>query len=258
MNKSKYITTIIIIVCFFSVDINAQDRFSSLNLTLGFNNGLLKDENFSPLNYSHSGLLYGIEYLKVNNENKFATSVDYYNSILETDVSGNFEADLTIVNFKASYQWSIKNINSKLKLHIGGELHASVNYINYNDKDAYSFLAAYSLNLKPSITYNFNNKNSINSSFSFPLIGFLVQPPYNGFDEQLEDNEDKPLKLLTDGEVTLPNKYFSFNWNVKYMFKIGKKINPFVKYQFNYQQASKSHSFKQVINQVTLGLNYKF
>lgn len=246
-----------LIIYFVVSQISAQNH-NTIDLNISYKSAYLKDVNFSPLNYSHSGLLYGFDYKKEKKKKRFIVSVDYYNSMLKTDASTLFESDLTIVNFKASYQWAVNTKNQRMHLYLGGELHTNVNYINYNDKDAYSFLAAYSLNLKPSIIYNFNDKYSICTSISIPLITLLVQPPYNGFDEQLEENEDKPLKLLTDGDITLPNKYFSFNWNVKYTFKISKKISPFVKYQFNYQQASKSHSFKQVINQVTLGLNYKF
>ncbi len=262
MNILKYKSIIVMIVCLISNYISAQNKDISinnnLNITVGMNNGNLKDVNFSPLNYSHSGMVFGLEYQKVSNKNKFSVSVDYYNSMLETEASTYFDSDLTIVNLKTSYLWNLNTNNNKLHLYLGGEFHANVNYINYNDKDAYSFLAAYSLKLKSSITYNFNDKHRLNSSVGIPFITLLVQPPYNGFDEQLQENEDQPLKLLTDGEIALPNNYLAVNWDITYSVNISKRFTPLIKYQFNYQEASKSHTFKQVQNQIVLGLNYKF
>ncbi|PKV50259.1 hypothetical protein ATE84_2314 [Aquimarina sp. MAR_2010_214] len=260
----KFKTIMLWVCCIIISHIEAQENNNSftkntLSLTTGLNSGYLNDANYSPLNYTHKGIFYGLTYTRTSNayENIFGVLVDYYNTTIKTDASTKFDSDFTIGNINISYLQKAKEYNM-LKLYLGGELQANFNYTNYNNKDSYSFIAAHSINLASAILFSINEKQTLYTSISIPIATLLVQPPYNSFDEKLQENENRILKLLTDGNLVTINKYYAINWNAKYQYLISKEFSLFLRYQLFYQKASKTHILRQLQNQLAIGINYNF
>ena len=74
----------------------------------------------------------------------------------------------------------------------------------------------------------------------------MVRPPFSGFDEELDENINKPLRLITNGYFTSVNKYVSPSISIQYEYNLTKRFSISGEYQMNYQ------------NQIRIGLSHKF
>lgn len=240
--------------------ISLQKPKNNLSLSVGYNVGLLKDENFSPLNYSENGLTYSIDYLRLNPEKNqlFKVQVDFMSNDLITDASSDFISKLISGNLSFDYQRKLTNSKENFNLYLGGGYQSNINYINYNDQDAFSYFMSHGLNLSATAFLNISEKSHFESTIHIPLFEMVVQPPYAGNDEILEENQEKPFSLITNGEFTSLNTYFALFWTASWVHHVSDKIQLRAEYKFQYQKASTTHLFIQNQNQLCAGATYMF
>jgi hypothetical protein len=86
MKTIKYFLLILIVALTYSKVYSQKDSTiqNSITISTGLNQGYFKDLNFSPLNYSISGVNYGITYSRINNKSIFLTSIDFNNNKINT------------------------------------------------------------------------------------------------------------------------------------------------------------------------------
>ena len=78
-----------------------------------------------------------------------------------------------------------------------------------------------SLGVHASQKWIINQKNNLCFALSIPLIGYAVRPAYAGADHALiKYSSEKPLKVITLGEIVSVYNYFALFGNLKYQYQI--------------------------------------
>lgn len=260
MKTIKYFLLILIVALTYSKVYSQKDSTiqNSITISTGLNQGYFKDLNFSPLNYSISGVNYGITYSRRKNKSIFLTSLVFNNNTINTMQQTVFpEAIYFQGKVKIAYLRKLTKISNKVDFFLGGQYQSNANYIDWQGEST-SFLVAHSLGISFYGEFRFNNKHAINSSISLPLFTLMVRPPYSGFDEELDENSDKPLRLITNGYFTSVNNYVSPSFSIQYEYNLTKRFSISVEYQMNYQNQSKNDRFITYQNQIRIGLSHKF
>lgn len=244
----------------FSCLSRVKGQENQIGFDLGFNQGFLKDLNFSPLNYQEGGLLYSLDYVRKQSKGKGILSIDADFSFgkLQTAASESFISEQTLFNLELSYLRKINLENQNWQFYLGGQYNSYLQILDWNDFDSFSFLATHGIGLKGFTAYKINDKNSIQSTFFLPLIQNLVRPPYNGIDEYIIENQDNILKILTHGKPAVFNKYIAFDWKVNYIYVLNSRLNLRISYLLRYQNVNEINKFIQLQNQFTTGLLLKF
>lgn len=239
--------------------LHAQGRHHALQFSVGWNKNHLKDVNFSPLNYAQNGGIYALGYTRIGEEEKsiFDAHVNFLANDLTTSGYDHFTSSLLVGNFQVSYLRQVKTLGSML-LYLGGGYQFNINYLDFNDQDAFSFLIVHGLHLKSSIVRPLGDKAKLTASIAIPIVNLLVRPPYNGIDEELDRNADRPLKLITNGDFVSINTYQSLDFSLAYQFQLSKRLSGVAIYAFGYQNASTGDRFTQFQNQIRAGLSYQF
>ncbi len=231
---------------------------STLGLSAGYNYGWFKDTNYSPLIYTSKGRLFALTYEHEGKKgNLFQAQLSYSGGEDTTPFSDSFMADFWQGDIELAWLKKLNVANPKTDLYLGGQYHFDLNMNIFIDTDyAFTFLFAHRFELKTKLNHQINQKNSFHLSAAIPVASYVVRPPYTGYDDDLDANQDKYLKLVsTNGDWRTFNKYFAIKFNAGYNYQLTERIGTSINYDFNFQKESQ---FKQAQHQVKLGLNYKF
>jgi hypothetical protein len=252
---------IIIAIVLFSNNILAQHKKNYIGFNIGYNQGYLKDEVFSPLNYSEGGKLFGLMYKRQNPTKKyvFETNILFGTGKLKTVASDFFKSGYLLAFVDLSYLKKISTIKAKnLSFYIGGQYQSQLQYLDWKSRETFSFTATHGINIRTLANYTINKKSTIQSSVAIPIFQILVRPPYNGINEFISANEDNTIKLITTGKTTTLNKYFAINWQTMYNYNFSKRFGLCAAYTMRYQRVSDFHKLKNLHNQFTTGVNFIF
>lgn len=247
-------------------------RKNSLGLSIGYNTGYFKDVNFSPLNYKDRGLTFKLNYDKyLDKSNSWIkayfdlTKSSLKSSVFEVynDSDGIspdfFLSDYWSVKLKIAYLKQLPKATQRLAIHLGGQLHTNVNIVFLNGgTNAFTFLFAHSVDFASNITYDLNDKHQIQSSLSIPLITLLGRPPYAGYDKEVLDNQEAPLRLITNGKISTWNTYLAFDWETTYRYHLSTRWDAVLQYHVHYQRASQTYRLVNWKNQILAGIAYTF
>jgi len=250
---------LIAIIFSFCFELTAQqeNRHNRIGLSLANNMGYLKDSNFSTLNYRQSGQTFGLQYTKLK-KNRFGVRLDFSISELNSDFSKVFKTTHLIGNLNLQYQLSMPIENDKLRWYVGPEYKFNFNLLDFRGFYAFSALIAHSLNVSSTAYYQMGERHRLKASFAIPIASIMVRPPYNGYDEAIAVNEDKPLKLVTNGKLISLNKYQAFDLGLEYDFQLLKWLDIKLGYALHYQRVNDIHKLVYAQNQIILGTTIKF
>lgn len=257
MAKLKYIIPIFLL---FTFSLKAQKKHT-IGLSYGVNSGLLKDLNYSPLHYKESGHLFSFQYLRHNPKRKniFEIGIDFSSGKTKTDVSTFLTANYIYGKLNASYYRKINaSKNNKWNFYAGAGYATNLFYVEWDDNEAFSYVATHGLVLNFKTNYSINKRNQVYSTISIPFLQLLARPPYNGRDEFIIENENSPAKIFFNGTLTSFNKYYGFSWTTKYIFNVSKLIDLSVNYNLNLQKVTGVNKLTHLQNQVQAGINIKF
>jgi hypothetical protein len=257
MAKFKYIIPIFFLLSF---SIKAQKK-NNIGLSYGVNSGLLKDLNFSPLHYNENGHLFSLQYLRHNpiRKNIFEVGIDFSSGKTKTDVSPFLTANYIYGKISASYYRKINaSKNNKCNFYAGAGYATNLFYVEWDDNEAFSYLATHGLTLNCIANYSINKHGQIYSTISIPFLQLLARPPYNGRDDFIIENASSPAKIFLTGKLATFNKYYGFSWSTKYIFNVSKLINLSVNYNLNLQKVTGVNKLTHLQNQVQAGLNLNF
>ena len=233
---------------------------NKLYFTLGVNQGYLKDQAFSPLNYKEGGLRASLGYSRASSEKSLLNvNLSFSLNEMQSDASEYFDTNYLNGTLDINYLRNLFQFNNQWHLYLGGELSGHYHIINYNELDAFSFVMAHSIGLKVHSVYQINAQHELSSGISWPILSLVVRPPYNGFDEKLDENEDKPLRLITEGgKLRGFSDYFVITWNLNYLYNFSKRFSLNAGYTLHFQKLAVGSSFTHFQNQLTTGITYHF
>lgn len=208
-----------------------------LYIQLGGQYTVLKDYNFSRLHYKQHALVYGLGYEKrsKNGNRIFQIQGQFLTSTLEPNPTSIYQPDYRYGQLRIGLLKRLLSKENPFQIYIGGVYQTQVDYINYNDQEAFSFLINHGIYLKGQAEYVIHPKGRIYTALSFPLLTLMVRPPYTGFNEVLQDHQDRPLQLLTNGIYRSLGTYMALYYQLSYRYKIHKGLNLQIGYQFTYQ-----------------------
>jgi len=240
--------------------IKKQLHKNQIGFQIGYNQGYLKDLNFSALNYKENGLLYSLNYIhqKPNGKGIFNVDMDFSLGKLKTRASKDFTSAITMANLELSYVRKLTNKDSKYSFYLGGQYNSYLQILDWNDYESFSFLATHGIGLKGLLSYNLNSKHKFTTSLFIPVFQDLVRPPYNGIDETIIEDQDNTVKLIFAGKPSSFNTYFAFDWKLNYFYAISNRFDLTATYLVRYQNVSEINKVKHLQNQFTIGLNFKF
>ena len=231
-------------------------RKSNINLGFGLGCGYLKDQNYSPLSYSSSGVVVNAGYRRNINGNLLFLTSDIQFGELNTAVSEYNTSDHYNINLELGFLKNIPINCSEIKFRLGGQYHAYFDIVFYDSESAITFYGLHSLDLTGSISWNISSKHALSSTISLPVFGLLIRPPWTGWDIYTIYNESYPL--FFKGRWTSLNDFFAFNLNILYHFSIATRWDLTAKYLFRYYRTDELETAIIASNQFTIGTSFSF
>ena len=242
------------------LDIQAQEERSTKNeigLSLGYNSGYFKDLNYSVLNYSDRGLYTRLHYNRQFTKAKLKTTLGFQIDELSTDVAPFFATSFPRGTLMAEYLFDAFK-NEKWDISVGPMLSSDNQMLLFNGFLSFSFLFVHSAGVSSDFQYRLDDKNSFQFSIQLPLVHLLVRPPYNGYDKETEANENRPLRLITNGKFATVNEYVSVNSSFAYKKVLNKRFDLIGSYEIHFQRTFQTAFLIQLQNRYKVSFNYKF
>ncbi len=228
-----------------------------IGVGIGYSLDRINDQNFSPLNQKGNTLVYSLFYER-HSENILKIALKYGNGNLNSGPKDRFKTSYYFGNIDVSYFKNVSPSQSSTKFYIGGAYTLKVLYMDWFDRDAFSFVSTNGLSISGLISKELNEKQRIESSVSIPFLQLLSRPPYNGVDEHIIENQDNPISIALDGKLTSFKKYKAINWNVNYRYEILDHFDWKADYTLNIQKVDDVNEFKSISNHISTSILYKF
>ena len=262
MKKITLISTLFLLCIITLAAQNGRDeviRKNILQLQFGPELGYFKDLNFSPLNYSNSGLAINFGYQRyLKNDNRLFFSAGFSPDELKTDASEFNTSDHYNLNLELGFLKNIRTNSPKIKTQLGGQYHAYFDIVFYDSESAITFYGLHSLDLTGSISWDISSRHALSSTISLPVFGLLIRPPWTGWDTYISEHEANRLPLFFRGKWTSLNDFFAVNLNIQYQFAIGPGWDLTAKYLFRYCRTDELKTAIIASNQFTIGASFSF
>lgn len=237
---------------------NKTIRKNNFNLGFGLGRGYLKDQNYSPLSYSSSGVVFNAGYRRNINGNLLFLTSDIQFGELNTVVSEYNTSDHYDFNLELGYLNKIPVNVSDLKLWLGGQYHSYFDIVFYEGTKAITFYGLHSLDLSGCISWDISSKHELISTISLPVFGLLIRPPWTGWDKYIVEYEDNRIPIFFRGKWTSLNDFFAVNLNIQYHFTIGPGWDLMAEYLFRYYRTDELKAAIIPSNQFTIGTSFGF
>tara|TARA_R110000868_G_scaffold372453_2_gene636288 strand:- start:458 stop:1234 length:777 start_codon:yes stop_codon:yes gene_type:complete len=256
----KYIISFLALFIFLKI---AQGQYldkkskNQIEIGFGHQSSYLKDKNFSPLNQKGGGLATRIKYQRIS-KNIFGANLQISSGNIYSGPSNGFTTSFINVNLGLEYLFRLSPQEQSFQFFIGPVYNSRVLYLDWYDQDAFSYVASHGVGLKGLISKRINDKHMIRASLSIPVFQSLARPPYNGIDEFIIENQDKPADIIFSGTPTSFNDFIAFEFCVDYTYKLTKRIDWHTNYTLYTQQVMESNRFKSLSNTITTGVAIKF
>lgn len=251
----KKIILLLLLSFFIGQEVQAQ-QINDFEIALGGNQGYFKDYKFSPLHYNETGALLSLEYSrrKVEGNSILTAKLDAGMDFLNTDIADYLKTNIWDVDIEAAYLRKLP-VATKFDLYAGAQYHTKINFVDFGGLDGFSWLFNHSLDLKVRGEYPLANNQSLSSSLSIPIVGFLNRPVHTTYDKDLlEAFEERFIGFIFSGDLSSVNKYVAFDWETKYRRPLTKKMDLAVTYALAYQRVTDDTEFTHLQNQLRVGI----
>jgi hypothetical protein len=245
----------------YSQNNTTKTRKNQIGIFGGYNQGFLKDQIFSNLNYTENGYLVGLHYRRFNpnGDNLIESNVNFSSGKLKTNNIDFFTGSYILAKVNLAYLRKLPNHKNQIfSSYLGVNYKTQIQYLDWNNQTSFSFIATHGLSIQTYLFYKIKTKHSIETALSIPVFQVLVRPPYNGIDNFITDNQDNTFKLIFTGKPTSLNKYVAVNWETNYKYEISNRFELNLGYTLNFEKVLETHNFIQLQNQIKAGINFKF
>jgi len=261
IQKSLLCLTLNVLLCqsiFAQQDVSQKNH---LGLSLGISNYHSKDLMLSPLIYRGNNFSIGLTYLHKRKTAFHTVDISFAIGDINSEVSYHTQ---TGVRGHIWYGYSRQITKFSLKdraipIFIGGLLKLFFDSAEEQDFNNNAHIVAYSLNINLGLQYIIKPRHSLHWELHFPVLSYVVRPPYASTDEYTDRNAGNRLKLATTrGEFSATNKYFMLFTRFTYLHSLSAKVDLQAKYQFSHHQYDQPRNVKTFINVFSAGLIFKF
>lgn len=254
------ILLLIILLSPFNLLAQKETTNSSLEnrvgIQVGLNKSLLKDSNFSPLNYGGAGTGVTLFYERKNKNNRiFSTTVSYFSTKIQSGDLLSTKSLLQKLDVECVYLQQLKAFNNSKELYLGGMLSSHLNIVDFDDFEAISYFNFHGLSLVGCLSYKIKEEQQITISISIPTVGVLVRPVPTGWNKDVI--ESTTLDVLYSGEVATINKFFGIAWTNMYRYELSEKMDLTIQVRVNYVKTSLPKMIVNINSQFSIGTNFK-
>ena len=183
----------------------------------------LLDGNIEKRNFLHSfnlGFYMGDSHIKTD-------EVSLWQDIDHQTGESFYAAHLTrFLVIRGYFEYALDYLlwgNDTFPGYLGGAFRADA-YMQFADYPSITGLI--SLNIHATQKWIINSGSSLSLSVSLPFFGYAVRPPYAGADGALlKYAVEKPIKILSMGEIISLHNYWAVFGDLKYQHKVNKLIS---------------------------------
>lgn len=234
---------------------------NNIGIDLGYNQGYIKDNNYSPLNYTQSGIKTSLKYNRYfpNCKNIIAASIDFNLGKMNYEKIIFFKTDYYSGALNLSYLRKIATIQkNKFNFYLGVQYNTRILFIGWKGTEAFSYIGVHGLSSQFSMYYYIHPRHLLSTIISVPILQVLARPPYNGRNDYIIENQDNPTKILFKGKVSSLHNYLALDWHTKYTYNISRRFNITLAYELIYQKSKETSLLIQLQNNIVTGLQIKF
>ena len=210
---------------------------NTFKFSLGYNFGALKNLEIAPISrYDYVGLVYKFGYERISKrQNLLSIEFDYLESQLKTDVIPVLNLNYTKSGLSLSYLKQIYH-KDKLSVHLG--LKSYTNLSTYLKENISRDISNQSFSIASKFNYSINNKHSLSSKLSIPVILYRA--------------------THTSSEIHSLKKYQSISWDLSYKYSLSSQLQFVFNYNFHYDRVHIISAFREIQQQINLGILFKF
>ncbi len=211
-------------------------KYHEILVETGLNNIYLQDLNFSPLNYSGLGLLYGIQYKRNRLKGDYFIKANYSHGKLKAAISKATLSKFQNGELQLGGHYRMPIANKKYLLKLGAYYAFNLFYVDFEEQNALTFFITH--DIRPNVTFTcaIPLNQSLHIDFSFPLLTFMIRPPLTGWDEELEINQSHPLRLISNNaQLASLNHYQAFDLQLGYHYHLSDKFKLGLNYILAYR-----------------------
>lgn len=260
--RKLLLTALIVMTCAGSG--LAQERLTQkkneLTIRYGMVHGVVKDQMYSPLNYSSTGGTLGLKYTRnTKRSNILTVSIDLKTNEVETDVSDAFLADQIQWSAEIAFLKKLSDRSMKWNFFIGGDIHARSSFIKYEDPLTLSSSLVYvshrGLGLQ-ALTERYFRRNTVSAIFKLPVAGSVFRTPYSGYSEDLDD---AGLSFMfTHGQFGSLHNYFAPTLRLSATNHTLRWLDITAGYELNYLKSNIRKSITEMQGHFVLSTTIKF
>ena len=210
---------------------------NQLEFSIGYNSGSLKNLEFAPISrYDYNDIIYKLNYERTSKkQNIFEIELDFFDrTALKSERIPSLNAEHLKGDLSFSYLKRIHNNNS-FSIHLGLQSQSNISFL-YNRTDYFALHQEFGIASR--FGYQLNEKQYLSSKLTIPFV--LFRGTSNG------------------GNIESFNRYQSMMWNLKYGYVLSEYFDLRVTYDFIYKRLQIPSAYRELQNQINLGIIYKF
>lgn len=256
----KYTITFLALLCFLNIAQGQNlEKMSKNQIEVGFGyqKNYLKDNIYSPLNQVGGGFATLLKYKRIS-KNIFGVNIQFSPGSLNSGPSNRFTTSYINANLELEYLFNLTQEENAYQFFLGPAYNTRVLYFDWNDLDAFSYVASHGIGIKGLVSKRIKEKHLIQATLSVPVFQFLARPPYNGIDEFIIENQDSPAKIILGGTPSSFNKFLALEFCVDYKYKLTQHIDWFLNYTLYTQKAREPNLLKSLSNTIVTGITFNF
>lgn len=223
------------VIGFAQTDVTTKKN--KFEFSTAYNSGSLKNLEFAPVaRYDYKGLVYKLSYeRRTKNKNIFKIDLNFLGkTALTTKRLSNFNTEILKAGINFSYLRPLYTKKS-FTIHLG--LQSQTNGSLFFDSNDYVDLHQ-EFGIASRFGYQINKKNYLSSKITIPFV----------------------LGRVTSktAELYSLNKYQSVSWNLEYSYNLLNNFDLKATYDFKYNRLQIPSAYRELQQQLNLGIIYKF
>ncbi len=234
----------------------------TISFVLGAENGMIRDEMFSPLNYRSNGGTLGLGYSgSTRYGDLISVDLELRTLDLETPVSDQFLSAQFQLNMEAAFLRKIATDQIRgREFFIGVDFHSNTNLIAYEDEytlsSSDSYVSHRGLGVQ-ALSRNRFKKNTVSVQFSLPVLGMIYRSPYNLFNKE-QEGEQLLSYVFSNGKFGTVNQYFNPSASASISRPLWGIFHVMAGYEFSYLRSTVNKSVTDYQGRLILATTINF